>query len=129
MLEDMESTFNPFPKTVQSVWDEIVWSGPDIHLVAEDLGRVAAYGILRWNGPGGNDDPPALGLAVAKSCRRMGLGTAMLAVLHYMARERGCSTVILHVDAKNEAAIVMYEKAGYSWVSQENGVIRMERAL
>lgn len=52
-------------------------------------------------------------LAVAKSCRRQGVGTALLRLAEQWARERGGRALTLNVFPGNEAARRLYAGAGY----------------
>jgi RimJ/RimL family protein N-acetyltransferase len=54
-----------------------------------------------------------LGLMVAASHRRRGIGLALLAAAEQWARESQVRKLELHVFPHNEAAIRLYEKAGY----------------
>ena len=55
----------------------------------------------------------SLGLMVAKSHRRRGLGQALLAQAVEWAREVGVSKLELYVFPHNEAAIALYESFGF----------------
>jgi RimJ/RimL family protein N-acetyltransferase len=54
-----------------------------------------------------------LGLMVASRQRRRGVGSALLAAVEEWARAAGITKLELHVFPHNEAAIALYEKAGY----------------
>ncbi len=54
-----------------------------------------------------------LGLMVAASHRRRGIGTALLEAAERWARGAGITKLELHVFPHNEPAIALYEKAGY----------------
>lgn len=53
-------------------------------------------------------------LAVLESHRGKGIGSALLQMARETARENGCGSVELQVDAANHAAIQMYRRAGFS---------------
>ena len=67
----------------------------------------------------GRDQHPAskhvadLGLMVAKSHRRQGIGRALLEAAEGWARDAGVRKIELHVFPWNEAAIALYEQVGY----------------
>jgi RimJ/RimL family protein N-acetyltransferase len=54
-----------------------------------------------------------LGLMVAASHRRHGIGTALMAAAEEWALGAGVSKLELHVFPHNDAAIALYEKLGY----------------
>lgn len=52
-------------------------------------------------------------IAVAESCRRQGLGRAMLSALVDHCRENGAAFLTLEVRQSNAAAISLYESMGF----------------
>lgn len=52
-------------------------------------------------------------MAVAEVYRGKGIGTSMFDFLRYVAKDRGCSSFELSVNAKNEDAQKMYAKYGF----------------
>ena len=75
--------------------------------VGED-GSVCGYALLRCL-----DDAELLRIAVAKEQRRRGTGRALLADVLGEAGRRAAAGIFLEVRAGNEAAVRMYEKAGF----------------
>lgn len=110
MLATVEDSFRPFDFTPASI-RMAVKEGDEHWVIALPRGGVVAYGMLRGWADGWR--VPALGVAVAPTHRRRGLGTAMVMFLHYIARERGCSHVMLHVDDENSGAKSLYLALGY----------------
>ena len=53
-------------------------------------------------------------LCVDEACRRQGMGTEMMEFIHVLAKAQGCHHLELNVNAKNEAALRLYEKCGYA---------------
>ncbi len=120
MLRGIEPTFRPFDFTPEAI-RMAVKEGDEHWTVTLPSGCVTAYGMLR--GWAAGHRVPALGVAVDLEWRRRGLATAMVLFLHYRARERGCTHVMLHVDEENAGAQSLYRAMGYrqehdKWVCQ-----------
>ncbi len=62
-----------------------------------------------------------LGIAVAPAWRDVGIGSALMAMLHLAARVRGVKKVRLKVHNDNGRAIELYTRFGYQFVSEEAG--------
>ncbi len=98
--------------------DELVrYSGHDLYYVMVAGPSVVGYGLLR-----GWDEGyaiPSLGIAIHPSCRRRGLGIALIHFLHAAASWRGASRIRLRVKENNLPAKTLYQRLGYSFGSQE----------
>jgi RimJ/RimL family protein N-acetyltransferase len=82
-------------------------------LVAEEQANVVGrLSIVRDPHPS-SPHVADLGLMVAASHRRRGIGRALLAAAEEWARGAGVSKLELHVFPYNEAAIALYEGFGY----------------
>lgn len=82
-------------------------------IVAEnERGVVGRLSIVRDSHPA-CDHVADLGLMVARSERRRGVGRALLRAAELWAREAGVRKLELHVFPHNEAALGLYESAGY----------------
>jgi RimJ/RimL family protein N-acetyltransferase len=75
-------------------------------------GVVGRLSIARDQHPA-SEHVADLGLMVAKSHRRLGIGRGLMEVAETWAREVGVRKVELHVFPHNEAAIALYESLGY----------------
>ena len=81
--------------------------------VAEDDGHVVGrLSIARDQHPGSRHVAD-LGLMVAASHRRQGIGTALLEAAAEWARSSGVRKLELHVFPWNEGAIALYERFGF----------------
>jgi RimJ/RimL family protein N-acetyltransferase len=81
--------------------------------VAEDDGRIVGrLSIARDQHPASRHVAD-LGLMVAASHRRRGIGSALLRTAAEWARESGVRKLELHVFPYNEAAIALYEQFGF----------------
>ena len=52
-------------------------------------------------------------LGVEESLRNQGIGTEMMMQLRVLAKDWGCSSICLYVDAPNESAQAYYKKCGF----------------
>jgi RimJ/RimL family protein N-acetyltransferase len=75
-------------------------------------GVVGRLSIARDQHPA-SEHVADLGLMVAKSHRRLGIGRGLMEAAETWAREVGVRKVELHVFPHNEAAIALYESLGY----------------
>ena len=75
----------------------------------DDQGHVAGYAGLQVI----LDEGYITNIAVAESCRRKGLGRAMLGTLIDHCRENGASFLTLEVRQSNAPAIALYESMGF----------------
>lgn len=64
-----------------------------------------------------------------KSMRGKGIGRQMLLFIEDVAMCKGLNSLYLHVAPFNEMAINLYLKCGYEVLGEEEGLIRMEKAL
>lgn len=62
-----------------------------------------------------------LTVAVSPEVRRRGLGRKLVARFLYQARLRGADVAFLEVSAANEAAIALYESAGFASSGRRRG--------
>jgi ribosomal-protein-alanine N-acetyltransferase len=67
-----------------------------------------------------------LTLAVAPSCRRQGIGRALLADLFERAWRGGARSIGLEVAADNRAARLLYESAGFTPTGRRRGYYRRQ---
>jgi ribosomal protein S18 acetylase RimI-like enzyme len=86
--------------------------------VAEQSGAVIGQLALFPSG-----STAQLGMFIAKSARRMGVGRVLMRVAEEEARRRGFDALELEVYAHNDAAIALYRSAGF----EEFGNRRPER--
>ena len=79
---------------------------------AEDGAIVGRLSLARDQHPA-SAHVADLGLMVAASHRRLGIGTSLLEAAVHWARERAVTKLELHVFPHNPAAIALYERFGF----------------
>lgn len=98
-------------------WDEAAMAqfiaGPDtlclIASVVDSSGAASAGFLIARKAA---DEAELLTLGVAPSCRRMGLGRALLRTAMAVLRASGTKQLFLEVDEGNDAAIALYRSLG-----------------
>jgi ribosomal-protein-alanine N-acetyltransferase len=95
----------------------------DADAIEGALGSPGAFGLAAWDGeaPAGfilaraiAGEAEILTLAVDPDLRRRGIGRALLAASLALGAHGGASAAFLEVEVGNEAAIGLYERAGFA---------------
>lgn len=107
--------FHPHPFTAEAARERVLYSGKDVYCVAVVDGDVVGYGMLRGWDKG--FVIPSLGIALHASARGIGLGKALMLLLHAEAKRRGASRIRLKVYPENATAIDLYRSLGYVFAS------------
>jgi putative acetyltransferase len=91
-------------------------SGPDVFLAAEFDGDIVGFGGLHSVGANvRRRHAMALGISVASTMRRKGVGAALMAALcDYADKWAGVLRIELTVYSDNRVAIALYEKFGFA---------------
>lgn len=84
--------------------------------------KSEALGFALWRTFG--EEAEILAIGVAPAARRSGLGAALLAALIAEARKSGAQTLFLEVAAGNEAAMAIYDAAGFRQSGVRRGYYR-----
>lgn len=105
------------------------WSEQALQLLLTDAavgfaavreGRVCGYGgMMTVVGEG-----QITNVAVDPSCRRMGIGEAILEALLTEAKQRDAEQVALEVRVSNVAAVALYQKHGFETAGVRKGFYR-----
>ena len=83
------------------------------NLIVKKEGRLLGYiGFLA-----AMEEADITNVAVAPSCRRQGIGKALLDHLKERAAQQKISRIFLEVRASNKAAVALYEQAGFHRVT------------
>jgi len=85
-----------------------------LFLVASDTNAVVGYAVILVSGV----ESELANLAVSRIVQRRGLGRRLLGEGVDQAKARGCEEMYLEVRASNEAAIKLYESAGFNAVGR-----------
>ena len=117
VLTSLERTLFPdYPWSQAQFKEEIAGIGTSRQFcLAISEGSVVGYAGIMVVAPGVPAD--LLTIAVLPDFRGQGIAQLMLAELENWAKGNGATEVILEVDTKNEAAIRLYELAGYERIS------------
>ena len=86
------------------------------YLVALDEIEVVGYGGVALLG----DVADIHTLTIKQSHRRLGIASSMLEKLESWAIERGAKALMLEMREGNEAAMSLYQKAGYQLISRRD---------
>lgn len=105
-----QDVFGPTAWSAESFWGELARS--DRYYVAAGIDEVLGYAGL-WLVP---PDADVQTIAVSAAAQGRGLGRVLLGHLVDEARARGCRRLQLEVRADNDAAVRLYESAGFTIV-------------
>lgn len=111
-----------FPKdawTVEAFWSELAEvPRTRYYIVAESAGaEIVGYAGLF----AARDQADIQTIGVRPDYQRTGLGRRLLDALVAETRRRGCREVFLEVRAENQAAIALYERAGFEMTGRRRG--------
>ena len=96
--------------------------GSHVVFVAEDgAGRVVGWAhVYALHFVGSDMRAEVAGLVVDESCRRSGVGIALMARVEDWAREKGLPAVTLRSNVIREPAHKFYEKLGYTRIKTQH---------
>ncbi|MFF7753629.1 GNAT family N-acetyltransferase [Streptomyces sp. NPDC007971] len=105
-----------FDRPMRTEWAErfLTTAGHHLFLAYEDGGStpVGFVSGVETVHPDKGTEMFLYELAVAESCRRRGIGRALVLRLAALARERGCYGMWVGVDAGNDVPLAAYRSAG-----------------
>lgn len=81
--------------------------------IAEEDGETVGFVIVAWGSSVRADGGYLQTIEVLPEWRGRGIGEKLLGLAEISAWSANSDTMALHVDAENEAAIILYEKCGY----------------
>lgn len=113
-FRDWFGKLDPPDSTIRSTVDRLIDGGTAEFLLAGDPPSGVCqlrYRLSVWTGV---DDCWLEDLYVRDSARGQGLGRALVDEACSRARARGCKRIELDVNDSNEAALALYEAAGFS---------------
>jgi len=85
--------------------------------IVECAGEVAGYAVVMVAA----DEAHLLNLSVAARWQRRGIGREALRFALKLARECGAEKILLEVRPSNDAAIALYESAGFAEIARRRG--------
>lgn len=112
-VSKIDQFFHPHPLTIEEATHKCFYQGLDYYCLALDGTNPVGYGMLRGWDEGYVE--PSLGIAVNPAQQGQGIGKALMAHLHEVAKARGATSVRLKVYADNLKAIKLYELLGYKF--------------
>lgn len=68
-------------------------------------------------------------ISVSEKYRGNGIGTQLIKIAEKFAEETDISTIVLHVEKSNRSAFKLYERLGYSIISDEDTRFRMIKGV
>jgi GNAT superfamily N-acetyltransferase len=113
-FRDYYGESEPDDGTIRRVVGELIGDEATEFLLAGDPPAGVAQLRFRLSVWTGAHDAWLEDLFVAESARRDGVGAALLEVCVERARERGCKRIQLDANERNEAALPLYERFGFS---------------
>ena len=128
-LEMMQSIF---PKeNVKGYPDDYLnrfWGESEDRIYVADVGEVIAFLSVEVH-----HEPVSYiyldVFSVTESYRNKGIGTKLISMAESYAREKGISSVFLHVEKTNRSAIRLYTRSGYSLYKDEGHRILLKKEL
>jgi [ribosomal protein S18]-alanine N-acetyltransferase len=112
-----DQNFHPHPFNREQAQAISHYNGQDLYYALLTDDTVIGYGMLRGWDEG--FETPSLGIAVALKWRGIGIGNALMSLLHLAARFRGAKRIRLKVYKNNSAAIALYRSLGYEFPSDD----------
>jgi [ribosomal protein S18]-alanine N-acetyltransferase len=107
--------FGPEAWSPRSIEQELEMLGPDrLMLVAVDGRRIVGYAALAY----ADEVADLLRVAVALEYQRRGLASRLCVEGFTVAREHGCSRILLEAAADNTAAISLYARMGFAEIDR-----------
>ncbi len=113
--------FHPHPFTEDVVETVIKQVHKDVYCILVEGQQILGYGMLRGWDEG--FEIPSLGIAIHPSARGIGLGKALMHILHLSAKRRGATKVRLRVKSGNIRAAKLYEDMGYKFQQEDSGYL------
>lgn len=113
--------FHPHPFTEFSIENMIKQVRKDVYCVLVEGQQILGYGMLRGWDEG--FEIPSLGIAIHPLARGVGIGRALMHILHVSAKRRGATKIRLRVKSGNTRAAKLYEDIGYKFQQEDAGYL------
>ena len=116
-----------FPHTRQSIVTQLSNTGDYFYVIVDQDEDVLAYGHMRTF-----EDRykiPALGIAVSKHCRGLGLGELLCRYMIKDIKKKGYEKVMLKVNLQNTKAQRLYGNLGFRQYKKDRKFIWMRKDL
>lgn len=89
--------------------------------IAEDDARLRGFSIVDWMREGAELSAYIQTIEVVPAARGQGIGEELMRRMENSAHVAGAQAIWLHVDARNAAAIRLYERHGYRCRGRQEG--------
>ncbi len=89
--------------------------------IAEDGARTCGFAIVDWTREGAQLTAYIQTIEVIAEARGQGIGEELMRRIEISAHTAGAGAIWLHVDARNGAAIRLYERHGYQYRGRRQG--------
>jgi ribosomal protein S18 acetylase RimI-like enzyme len=123
-----ESCFQPPFRFSRAYLRRLVRGARAATWIAEQEGQLRGFAIAEWATEGAEKAAYIQTIEVDPHWRERGVGAELLKRVEESACAAGARSIWLHVDAENQAAIHLYESAGYARRGDEENYYPQGRA-
>jgi ribosomal-protein-alanine N-acetyltransferase len=116
-----EACFQPPLRFSRTYMRQLIGQTNAATWIAEDGARVCGFGLVEWTLEDAQLAAYIQTIEVIPEARGQGVGEELMRRMESSANAAGASSIWLHVDARNVAAIRLYERHGYHCRGRQEG--------